>query len=96
MTTALSYPQKALNKLGLVRAIDLALHLPLRYEDETHITKLRDAREGDLLQIEATVMHSQVTLGARRQLLVTVDDGSDSCTLRFFTFYPSMQNRRPP
>ena len=33
--TPLSAPQKALRKLGLVRDIDLALHLPLRYEDET-------------------------------------------------------------
>ncbi len=30
--------QKALQKLGLSRDIDLALHLPLRYEDETRIT----------------------------------------------------------
>ena len=34
----LTGPQKALRKLGLERAIDLALHLPLRYEDETRIT----------------------------------------------------------
>jgi ATP-dependent DNA helicase RecG len=27
----------------------------------------------------------------RRQLLVVVDDGSDTCTLRFFNFYPSQQ-----
>ena len=27
----------------------------------------------------------------RRQLLVTVDDGSDTCVLRFFNFYPSQQ-----
>ena len=45
--TAKSSAQKALEKLGLKRDIDLALHLPLRYEDETRITKLRDAREGD-------------------------------------------------
>ena len=31
--TKLSAPQKALRKLGLVRDVDLALHLPLRYED---------------------------------------------------------------
>ena len=37
----LSAPQKALIKLGLKRDIDLALHLPLRYEDETRITRLR-------------------------------------------------------
>jgi ATP-dependent DNA helicase RecG len=49
----LSAPQKALRKLGLVRDIDLALHLPLRYEDETRIVSLRDVREGDEVQIEA-------------------------------------------
>jgi len=32
--------QKALQKLGLARDMDLALHLPLRYEDETRITRL--------------------------------------------------------
>ena len=34
----LSAPARALRKLGLVRDIDLALHLPLRYEDETQLT----------------------------------------------------------
>ena len=87
----LSAPQKALRKLGLERAIDLALHLPLRYEDETRVVRLADAREGDTVQVEGTVTHSEITLRPRRQLLVTLDDGSDTCTLRFFTFYPSHQ-----
>jgi len=89
--TPKSPTQKALEKLGLKRDIDLALHLPLRYEDETRISKLRDAREGDTLQIEARVTACEVTYRPRRQLVVTVDDGSDTCTLRFFTFYPSQQ-----
>ena len=87
----LSAPQKALIKLGLARDIDLALHLPLRYEDETRIVKLRDAREGDVAQIEATVTACEIAYRPRRQLLVTVDDGSDTCVLRFFSFYPSQQ-----
>jgi ATP-dependent DNA helicase RecG len=87
----LSAPQKALRKLGLVRPIDLALHLPLRYEDETRITRLADAREGESVQIEGVVTACEVSLGGRRQLLVTLDDGTDTCTLRFFTFYPSHQ-----
>ncbi|MDR7152799.1 ATP-dependent DNA helicase RecG [Hydrogenophaga palleronii] len=87
----LSAPQKALRKLGLERAIDLALHLPLRYEDETRVVRLADAREGDVVQVEGTVTHNEITLRPRRQLLVTLDDGSDTCTLRFFTFYPSHQ-----
>jgi ATP-dependent DNA helicase RecG len=86
-----SATQKALDKLGLKRDIDLALHLPLRYEDETRIVKLRDVREGDTAQIEARVTHSEVSFRPRRQLVVMVDDGTDTCTLRFFNFYPSQQ-----
>ena len=84
-------PQKALAKLGLARDIDLALHLPLRYEDETQIVKLRDAREGDTAQIEGVVTACEVVYRPRRQLMVTVEDGTDTCVLRFFTFYPSQQ-----
>lgn len=88
---ALTGPQKALRKLGLLRPIDLALHLPLRYEDETRITLLRNAREGQTVQIEATVTACEVTLQPRRQLRVMVDDGTGTCELRFFSFYPSQQ-----
>ena len=87
----LTGPQKALRKLGLVRPIDLALHLPLRYEDETQLVKLRDVREGDVAQVEGRVTHAEVKLGGHRQLLVTLDDGTGTCLLRFFTFYPSQQ-----
>lgn len=86
-----SAAQQALRKRGLTRDIDLALHLPLRYEDETRITRLADARDGDTVQIEAEVTASEVSYRPRRQLLVTVDDGSDTCVLRFFNFYPSQQ-----
>ena len=83
-------PQKALAKMGLRRDIDLALHLPLRYEDETRITALRDARDGETIQVEAGVTACEVVYRPRRQLMVTVDDGTDTCVLRFFTFYPSL------
>ena len=87
----LSAPQKAMHKLGLVRDIDLALHLPLRYEDETRIITLHDARDGEVVQVEGTVTKQDIQYRPRRQLLVTLDDGSDTCTLRFFSFYPSHQ-----
>ena len=91
--TVKSAPQKALDKLGLVRDIDLALHIPLRYEDETHISKLRDARDGDNAQIEGEVTSCEVVIRGRRQLVVTLEDGTDTCTLRFFNFYPSQQKQ---
>jgi ATP-dependent DNA helicase RecG len=93
---ALSAPQKALQKMGLKRDIDLALHLPLRYEDETRVTRLCDARSGDSVLIEGVVRACEVAYRPRRQLLVTLDDGSDSCVLRFFHFYPSQQKALAP
>ncbi len=83
--------QKALDKLGLRRDIDLALHLPLRYEDETRIVMLADARDGDMVQIEGKITNSEIAFRPRRQLRVTLDDGTDTCTLRFLSFYPSHQ-----
>lgn len=89
----LSAVQRALRKLGLVRDIDFALYLPMRYEDETQIVRLADVRDGETAQIEAVVKSSEVVYRPRRQLIVTVDDGSDTCQLRFFNFYPSQQKQ---
>ena len=86
---AASPAQQALRKLGLTRDIDLALHLPLRYEDETRITPIRNAREGETVQIEGEVTTSEIQMRPRRQLVVTLDDGTGTCELRFFSFYPS-------
>ena len=87
----LSAPQKALRKLGLVRDIDLALHLPLRYEDETRLVRLADLRDGESGQFDAVVVSCEMTYRPRRQLMVVVRDGDETCTLRFFNAYPSLQ-----
>ena len=86
-----SAPQRALEKLGLRRDIDLALHLPLRYEDETRIVPLAEAHEGDTLQVEGTVTECRVEFRPRRQLVVRLIDGSGELVLRFLHFYPSHQ-----
>ncbi len=90
-TKPLTGPQRAMAKLGLVRDIDLALHLPLRYEDETRLVAIADTRDGDTAQVEGRVVDSRVEHRARRQLLVRIDDGSDELLLRFLHFYPSQQ-----
>ena len=92
----LSAPQKAMHKLGLVRDIDLALHLPHRYEDETRITPIRNARDGESAQIEGVVVSSEIQMRPRRQLVVRLDDGTGECELRFFSFYPSHQKTLSP
>jgi len=86
-----SAPQRAMEKLGLVRDIDLALHLPLRYEDETRLVRIADTREGETAQIEGVVASSRVEFRPRRQLVVRVHDDSDEIVLRFLHFYPSHQ-----
>jgi ATP-dependent DNA helicase RecG len=92
MPEAKSAPQRAMEKLGLVRDIDLALHLPLRYEDETRLGRLADAHEGETLQVEGTVKSCRVEFRSRRQLVVRIaDDAGDELVLRFLHFYPSHQ-----
>ncbi len=89
---AKSAPQKAMEKMGLTRDIDLALHLPLRYEDETTLTPLSHARDGDTLQCEGEVVESRIELRGRRQLLIRLrDDDGGLLTLRFLHFYPAHQ-----
>ncbi|ARU06363.1 ATP-dependent DNA helicase RecG [Comamonas serinivorans] len=91
--TAQTAVARGLAKLGLTRDVDLALHLPLRYEDETRLTPLAQAREGDTVQFEATVVEQQVNWRPRKQLLVRVQDGDAEAQLRFFNFYPSQQKQ---
>jgi ATP-dependent DNA helicase RecG len=86
-----SAPQRAMEKLGLVRDIDLALHLPLRYEDETRLVRIADTREGETAQVEGVVASSRVEFRPRRQLVVRLHDDSDEIVLRFLHFYPSHQ-----
>ncbi len=91
--TPLTAPQKALRKLGLVRDIDLALHLPLRYEDETRLTMLADLRAGVPAQCEVEVQSCEVSPPPRRQLVARVADASGELTRRFVHFYPGQHKQ---
>ena len=89
---AKSAPLRAMEKLGLRRDIDLALHVPLRYEDETRLAAFADLRDGDTAQVEGVVQRCEIQLRNRRQLLVTLADAAgDTLLLRFLHFYPSHQ-----
>ncbi|MCF8200067.1 MAG: ATP-dependent DNA helicase RecG [Sulfuritalea sp.] len=85
-----------LSRLGLRSDADFVLHLPLRYEDETHITALCDARPGVAAQFEVDVVDSEIAYRPRRQLLARVSDASCSLRLRFLNFYPSQQKALQP
>jgi len=86
-----SAPQKAMDKLDLRRDIDLALHLPLRYEDETRLTPVAALRDGDTAQVEGVVTQCDVQFRPRRQLVARLDDGTGTLVMRFIHFYPSHQ-----
>ena len=80
-----------MDKLGLRRDIDLALHLPLRYEDETRVLAIADSPDGEPVQVEGIVTECRIEQRGRRQLLVRIQDDSGSLLLRFLNFYPSHQ-----
>ncbi len=88
-----SAPQRALERMGLVRDIDLALHLPLRYEDETRLVPMSTLRDGDLAQVEGDVIDCRVEQRSRRQLVVRLADDAGELVLRFLNFYPSQQKQ---
>ncbi len=80
-------------KLGLHTAADFVLHLPIRYEDRTRIVALADVRDGQTVQVEGTVVRSEIVPRPRRILQVELSDAGTSSGpglgLRFFHFYPS-------
>jgi len=78
-----------LEKLGLRRPLDFALHLPLRYEDQTHITLLAEAPAAGPALFAIKVRAVTVAFRPRRQLLVQVEDDSGRANLRFLNFYGS-------
>lgn len=82
-----------LAKLGLRRPVDLVLHLPMRYEDETALETIgeaiRRAGMGLAAQVEGEVISNEVTFRPRRQLVVKIADDTGELTLRFLNFYGS-------
>ena len=63
-------------KLGYAVSGDLILHLPLRYQDETRLTPLRDVRMGVEVLVEGVVLHAEVQMRPRRQLLVEIAENA--------------------
>ena len=72
---------------GLLSVQDLWLHLPLRYEDRTRLTAIRDLVPGEPAQVEGRVEAVERGFRYRPLLRVTVvDDSRASLGLRFFHF----------
>jgi len=75
-----------LAKVGLETLQDILFHLPLRYQDRTRIVPIGALRPGQDAVVEGTVSSADVVMGKRRSLLVRLNDGSGTLSLRFYHF----------
>ena len=79
-----------LTKLGIARKFDLALHLPLRYDDETALCPIAEVMPGEELLVQGTVTDCDIKFRPKRQLVCRImDDSGEALTLRFLNFYGS-------
>ena len=75
-----------LMKLNIRTVQDMLFHLPRQYEDRSRITPIGGLRPGLSAQVDADVVLSDVVFGRRRSLVVKVQDGTGTLTLRFYHF----------
>ncbi|WP_455380064.1 ATP-dependent DNA helicase RecG [Acidihalobacter prosperus] len=82
---------RRLARLGILRVEDLLFHLPLRYQDRSHLTPISTLHPQQEVLIQGRVLHTEVVIRRRRTLLVRVGDNSGQITFRFFHFGASQQ-----
>ncbi|MBU3581742.1 ATP-dependent DNA helicase RecG [Polynucleobacter sp. AP-Capit-er-40B-B4] len=85
-----------LQKMGLDSPMALALHLPSRYENETELLTIEEAiARGRFAsaQTQGIVIRNKVLFRPRRQMVVTIEDETETLNLRFLNFYPSQQKQ---
>ena len=82
-----------LAKLGIHHRADLLLHLPLRYEDETHLAPIATVQPGETVQVQGAITHSEIAFRPRRTLVCRLEDNGGELYLRFLNFYPSQQKQ---
>jgi len=85
-----------LAKLGIHREFDFVLHLPLRYDDETHLWPIGEAPHGETVLVEGTVVDNAIKYRPRRQLVCTVEDATGVLVMRLLNFYPSQAKQLAP
>ena len=84
--------ERKFSQLGISSIEDLLFHLPLRYEDRTRITAIRQARLGEFVQLEGQIGSSSVQFGRRRSLQCVMVDSTGIIHLRFFHFSAAQKN----
>ncbi len=83
-------------KLGLTRWLDVALHFPLRYENESKVWPISAVLPGQSVQIQVRVIAARIVFRPRRMLVVEVEDDTGSAVLRFIYFKDAQKNAYAP
>jgi ATP-dependent DNA helicase RecG len=78
-----------LAKLDIYTLQDLLFHLPLRYQDRTHITPISNIRVGDECLIQGIITSRQTLFKPRMQCLLQITEGTGVCYVRMFHFTKS-------
>jgi ATP-dependent DNA helicase RecG len=82
--------------LGIRRWIDLALHLPLRYQDEATLTRIAHLEAGNLASATGTIVSSEVQERPRKCWQLVLADETGELVLRWLHFYPSQVQKYQP
>jgi ATP-dependent DNA helicase RecG len=77
-----------LGKCGILNLQDLLLHLPLRYENRTQITPIKEVRCGTNALIAGVIHPDPHTIKNRKSYTCKLSDETGSIKLRFFHFNP--------
>jgi len=86
------HQEKLLNKLNIQNWFDLLLHLPVRYEDRTKITDIKDLKDNAFSQVLGKVIDVDIVFRGKRNLVVHLEDGyGDQISLRYMHFYPNQK-----
>jgi ATP-dependent DNA helicase RecG len=78
--------------LHIVTLYDLLLHLPLRYEDHTHVQLIAEVAVGQQALIDVVITAVNYPTTGKTKLLCEVRDLSRQLQLRFFHLVPSYKN----
>jgi len=82
-----------LAKIGLFSVQDILFHLPLRYMDRTRISPIGGLQPNTNAVLEGEVRACDIVFGKRRSLVVRMQDGTGTLTLRFYHFNASQKQQ---
>ncbi len=77
---------------GINTLQDLLFHLPLRYQDCTHLTPIAALQIGDTAVVEGIIVATEERFAKRRNLLCTLQDATGKLTLRYFHYNAHQKN----